>query len=204
MRKVWLWGGAGAGAIGLAAYWYAHRVERERVSLHRATVAVEKHGLPRAGLTILHLSDFHFRAHDPVQEARLERLRSLLAVERYDILALTGDLIHNEAGLPEALAFLAELHPEVAAFWVPGNRDYWESSFRALFGTPEERRGLTAVGKMRLLLRKTTHTVGMFAGNERATLRLHRNDVDAMNSALQAQGIEPLINQCDQSSGPEV
>jgi predicted MPP superfamily phosphohydrolase len=36
--------------------------------------------------------------------------------------------------------------------------------------------------------------IGRFAGNERTSLRLHRNDVDAMNRALEAQGIKPLIN----------
>ena len=61
MRAAWALGGAGAAAVGLAAYWYAHRVERVRVSLHRATVEVDKPGLPPDGLTILHLSDFHFR-----------------------------------------------------------------------------------------------------------------------------------------------
>jgi predicted MPP superfamily phosphohydrolase len=110
------------------------------------------------------------------------------------VIALTGDLIHNEAGFPTALAFLAELRPEVAAFWVPGNRDYWESGFRAVLGAPEERDGLSVVEQVRLVLRKARHMIGRFAGNERTSLRLHRNDVDAMNRALAAQGIAPLIN----------
>lgn len=194
MRKGWAWGALAGVAFGSAVYRYAHRTERVRVSLHRATVAVPKAGLPVAGLTILHLSDFHFRASDSVQEARLARLRRLLAGERYDIVALTGDLIHNESGFPEALAFLAELHPEIAAFWVPGNRDYWESSFKTLLGTPEERRDLTILGQAQLVLKSARRTFRMFAGNERASLRLHRNDVDAMNRGLEAQGVRPLIN----------
>jgi predicted MPP superfamily phosphohydrolase len=155
---------------------------------------VDKPGLPSAGITILQLSDFHFRADDPVQEARLARLRTLLAGEHYDILALTGDLIHNEAGLPHALAFLAELRPTIAAFSVPGNRDYWESSFKAVLGTPEERVGRSLPGKARLVVGRSRRMLRMFAGNERAALRLHRNDVDGMHRALQAQGIEPLVN----------
>ena len=115
MRKRigWLIGVAAGAGAGLALY--AHRVERAHVSLDRFTVPIDKSGIPEAGLTILHLSDFHFRAVDPVQEMRLARLRALLAGERYDIVALTGDLIHDRAGASRALAFLAELHPTLAA-----------------------------------------------------------------------------------------
>lgn len=195
--------GAGAAVTGLSAYWYAHRVERVHVSLHRATVTIDKPGLPPGGLAILHLSDFHFRAHDRVQEARLRRLRDLLRGERYDIVAFTGDLIHNEAGLPRAMEFLAELQPAIAAFAVPGNRDYWESSFKALLGTPEERAGLTVPGQLRLAFNKIRHMLQMFAENERATLRLHSNDVPAMSAALRAQGVEPLINRAVHLQGPD-
>jgi uncharacterized protein len=203
VARIWILGGAGAAALGLAGYWYAHRVERVHVTLDRATVKVDKQGLPPAGLAILHLSDFHFRAEDPVQEARLQRLRALLATEHYDILALTGDLIHNEAGLQRALAFLAEFRPAIAAFSVPGNRDYVESSFKALLGTPEERAGLGPADRVRLALGKIRRTMRRFAGNEHTGLRLHDNDVPAMNAALRAQGIEPLINRAVNVKSPD-
>jgi predicted MPP superfamily phosphohydrolase len=201
--KAGVWAGAGAAVLGLAGYWYAHRIERVHVSLERATVEVDKPGLPPDGLTILHLSDFHFRANDRVQDVRLQRLRALLASEHYDILAFTGDLIHDEAGLPAALAFLAELHPAIAAFSVPGNRDYWESSFKALLGTSDERAALTVREKMRLVLRNLRRMLRTFAGNERAVLKMHHNDVPAMHAALQAQGIEPLLNCAINVRGPD-
>lgn len=173
---------------------YANRVERTRVQLDRFTLRVDKPGLPPQGLTILHLSDFHFRAGDSVQERRLERLRRLLLGRPYDILALTGDLIHDEAGLPAALAFLGELHPRLGAFTVPGNRDYWKSSFLAVLGTPEERAGLSPLDKLRLALAKMVDTLRVFLRNERARLRVHANDVPAMNRALAASGVQPLVN----------
>ncbi len=203
MRRVGIGMGAAAAAVGVGLYWYAHHIERVNVSLHRASIAVDKPGLPPAGVTILQLSDFHFRAEDPVQAERLARLCALLAGERYDILAVTGDLIHNEAGFPRALAFLRELRPAIGAFWVPGNRDYWESSFRSVFGTEKERRGLTRMGRVRLTFRKARRTLRMFAGNERAALGLHRNDVGAMQAALQRQGIEPLMNRAVHLQGGE-
>lgn len=206
MRRVargLIFGGAGAAAVGLAAYWYAHRVERLRVSLERATIEVDKPGLPPDGLTILHLSDFHFRACDPIQEARVQRLRALLAPEQFDIVAFTGDLIHNADGFQRGLAFLAELHPAIAAFSVPGNRDYVESSFKAVMGTPEERAGLPLSGHLRLALRKARRTLQRFASNEHTRLHFHHNDVPAMNAALQAHGIEPLVNRAVNLRGPD-
>jgi predicted MPP superfamily phosphohydrolase len=191
-RFGWLIGGAAGAVAGVALY--AHRVARARVSLDRFTVPIDKPGVPQEGIAILHLSDFHFRAVDPVQETRLARLRTLLAGEQYDIVAVTGDLIHNRAGLPRALVFLAELHPSLGVFSVPGNRDYWESSLRAVFGTPDERRGLSMSGQLRLALRGLRRMLRMFAGNERATLKLRSNDVPAMHEAFRSQGIEPLVN----------
>ncbi len=188
----WLIGAAIGGGAGLALY--AHRVEHARVSLDRFTVTIDKPGIPVAGLTILHLSDFHFRAVDSVQEVRLARLRALLAGEHYDIVAFTGDLIHDRAGAMRALVFLAELQPSLGAFSVPGNRDYWESSFKAVFATPDERRGLSTGGRLRLTVRKIRRTLRMFAGNQRAALRFRANDVLAMHEALRLQGVEPLVN----------
>lgn len=200
-RLGWLLGGA-LGAIAGLVY-FANRVERARVSLEHFTIAIDKPGIPDAGLTILHLSDFHFRAVDPVQETRLARLQALLAGEQYDILAFTGDLIHNLDGMPRALAFLAELHPRLAAFSVPGNRDYWESSFKAVFATPDERRDLSVAGQVGLTARKMRRVVRRFASNKRAGLGLRANDVSAMHEALRRQGVEPLVNSAVNLAGDD-
>ena len=98
----------GAGAL---AGLYATRVERARVQLSRYEVVLDVPGLPSDGLTILHLSDFHFRAGGAVQARKIERLLAALAHETYDVVALTGDLIHDRAGFAAALR-LAE-RPEI-------------------------------------------------------------------------------------------
>jgi len=194
VRNSWVRASAGLAATGLAFYVYAHYMERQRVTLDRFDVFIDSPSLPARGLTILHLSDFHFRDHDPVQEARLSRLDALLNGEHYHIVAVTGDLIHNAAGLPRALAFLGELHPSIGAFFVPGNRDYWESSFKAVFGTSDERRGLSFKARLHLAARKTRATMRTFTGNQRAALGYRANDVTAMLEALCSQGILPLMN----------
>ena len=84
---------------------------------------------------------------------------------------------------------------------MPGNRDYWESSFKAVFATPDERRGLSTGGQLRLTLRKMRRTMRMFAENERAALRFRSNDALAMHEALRAQGIQPLVNTAVNISG---
>ena len=85
---------------------YAWYGERTRVQLDRFTVSIDKPGLPADGLTILHISDLHFRAIDRMQAAKLARLRQLLAGERYDLVALTGDLIHDGPGFAAALSYI--------------------------------------------------------------------------------------------------
>lgn len=196
IRKSLLAAGAAAGL----ALLYGRYIERGRVRLDRFTVEVDRPGLPPQGVTILHLSDLHIREREPVQAVKLARLHRLLADEPYDILALTGDLVHNMAGLPTAAAFLAGLNPCLAAFVVPGNRDYLESSFRALLGTPEERQGLSLAKQTSLAARKIGRVLRRFVRNEGGTAKAHgtlgmrANDVPALLAALAAQGIQPLVN----------
>ncbi|PKO23936.1 MAG: hypothetical protein CVU38_01580 [Chloroflexi bacterium HGW-Chloroflexi-1] len=182
-----------AGA-GLAAAFYALLIERARIRLDRFTVTIDKPGLPPDGLTILHLSDLHCRANGRMQGVKLTRLQRLLAGEHYDLLALTGDLIHNTDGLSAALAFIEPLHPRLGAFSCPGNRDYWESGFSAMF-----RRGPRADGQPRWInlidaACEAWRFGGRVARNERASLHMVANDVPAMHRALAARGIEPLVN----------
>jgi predicted MPP superfamily phosphohydrolase len=199
-RFWWALGIAGAASAGL--FWYARRTERSRVSLERFVVPMPGAVLPDAGLTILHLSDFHFRADDPVQEARLGRLTALLDGESYDVLAFTGDLIHDMAGLPRAIEFLRTLRPTLGAFCVPGNRDYWGSAFRALLRSPEEGAGQSLLKRGRGIARRTRGMVRAFAGNERGALRLTEHAVGAVLAGLAAIGFQPLLNRAVRLSAP--
>ena len=123
MKKRWIGGAAAAGALlaGAGAVLYASQVERAEVQLDRFTVEVDRPGLPPDGIVVLHLSDFHFRAGGRVQARKIARLKQLLAGERYDIVALTGDLIHDAAGFPAALSLIESLRPQMGAFSCRGN-----------------------------------------------------------------------------------
>lgn len=183
----------GAAVLG-AGLLYARFIERAHVRLDRFTLRLDKSGLPPEGITILHLSDGHFRARERVQAIKLARLDRLLADERYDLLLFTGDLVHNTAGLPVALAYLETLRPRLGAFSCLGNRDYWESSFSMLLGGPEERLGRPLGRRLVLAAQRLGAFLRRLWRNERWSLRLRSNDADALNAALAARGFQPLVN----------
>lgn len=183
---------------------YANRYERQRAVLTRYVVPLNRPGLPADGLVLLHLSDFHFRAGGAIQARKIAGLRELLAGEAYDVLALTGDLIHDRAGFDVVLRLVEDLHPRLAAFYVPGNHDYAEYSVWGVFGhTWREsgaagRRGLAEVvragGQVASFVRKV-------ATNQLVRLPVGFNDVPAMMAELASRGVEPLVNRAVRVQG---
>ena len=183
--------------LGALAALYALLVERTRVQLDRFTIPVDKPGLPPQGLTVLHLSDFHFRARDRVQARKVAVLRQLLAREQYDLVALTGDLIHEIAGLPAALALIESLRPRIGAFSCPGNHDYCEYSVWGIFehtwreGRPGGVRRLDDAVEVARRLRDFARKV---LRNELVRLPVAYNDVPTIHAQLEALGVQPLVN----------
>ncbi len=203
MRSVWkaLWAGAaGAGALAVA---YARWIEPRRVSLERFVAPVERPGVPPGGLTILHLSDLHLRGRDAVQAAKLAKLMQLLAGERFDLLLLTGDLIHDDNGIPRVLALIETLQPRLAAFNCPGNRDYWQSSFRALFAPPEDH-GVAVAERARRTLARISDFVVRTVRNERWSLHMGRNSTEALHAGLAVRGVRTLVNAAAHVQAPGV
>jgi predicted MPP superfamily phosphohydrolase len=191
-------GAAILGIAGLGAAFYALVVERTRVQLDRFTVSTAAAGLPPQGITILHLSDFHFRAGGRVQARKVAQAKRLLAGLHYDLVALTGDLIHDAAGFSQALALIGALSPRLGAFACPGNHDYSEYSVWGVFGhTGRQGEGARQAARSDLLeaLRKLTDFARKLVRNELVRLPVVFNDVSAMNTELRTQGVLPLVNQ---------
>lgn len=175
-------------AAAIAAYGFL--VERTRIEVSRFTVRVDRPGLPRSGVTILHLSDFHFREDGHVQVQKIRRLLALLARERYDIVALTGDLIHDTEGMEMALGLIRQLRPRIGLFSVPGNHDYCEYSVWGVFDQTWEASStevLATAGKLLDFIRKVLR-------NELVRMPVAFNDMPAMEAALRGAGVEPLVN----------
>jgi predicted MPP superfamily phosphohydrolase len=186
------------GAAGIGAALYALFMERARVQIEHFTVSAAVPGLPPEGITILHLSDFHFRAGGRVQAHKIAQARRLIAGLQYDLVALTGDLIHDSAGLPRALDLIGSLSPRLGAFACPGNHDYSEYSVWGVFGHTW-REGEDPGCPARLDVIGAARKLGDFARkvlrNELVRLPVAFNDVAAMNADLRTRGILPLVNQ---------
>lgn len=192
----WLVGGL-LGLAGGAALGYAAKVERARVELDRFAVSVAARGLPPEGLTILHLSDFHFVAQGSVQARKIERARALLAGAPYDVVALTGDLIHDSGGLRTALDFIRTLRPRYGIYFVPGNHDYAEYTPWGVFGhtwresTQDGRLGLTDLAHA---VRSLFDFAGKVVRNDLVRMPVRFNNVPAIIDALASIGVRPLVN----------
>ena len=192
--KVW----AGLAALGALTAIYALVVERIEVRLDEYTLEIDRPGLPPDGLTILHISDLHLRhAGGWIQRRKLAAMHRRLRGVAYDVVAVTGDLIHDAAAFPLVLALLDRLQPRRAAFSVPGNHDYCESSAWGVFGTSWAAAGsgreITAARLGRTLL-GLWHFGRKVLRNEHVNQPVAFNDVPAMQAALQAHGIQPLVN----------
>lgn len=83
-------------------------------------------GLPPAlnGLTILHLSDFHYVPRDRWLPARLKELAIQTAADPPDLIAYTGDYVEWDEDAPAIAALLGALHSRLGCFAVLGNHDY--------------------------------------------------------------------------------
>ncbi|MCU0501476.1 MAG: metallophosphoesterase [Anaerolineae bacterium] len=184
------------GSIGAAAaiVCYARFVELARVQLDRFTVPVDKRGIPPQGLTILHLSDLHLRESGAIQARKLDSLRRALADAQYDLVALTGDLIHDQPGLATALSFIGELQPRLGGFSCLGNHDYWESSLWGIFGKRADDAGPWRRADVIEAARTLWAFVGKVIRNERVYARVAAHDVPAMNAGLHSLGVQALVN----------
>jgi uncharacterized protein len=191
-------GAAVLGAAAIGAALYALFAERTLVRLDRYTAPAGGPGLPPGGITILHLSDFHFRAGGRVQARKIAQARRLIAGLEYDLVALTGDLIHDASGFPQALELIGSLSPRLGGFACPGNHDYAEYSVWGVFGhTWREGEAAGRPARVDLLgaLSKLADFARKVLRNELVRLPVAFNDVPAMNADLRTRGVTPLVNQ---------
>jgi predicted MPP superfamily phosphohydrolase len=185
-----------AGAVlggGLAMLAYARWVERLRIEVKRMQVRVPSAGIPPAGLRVLHLSDLHFMGHGLIERLKIERALAMLADEPYDLLLITGDLIHDDDGLPVTLDLIERL-PEarLGAFACLGNHDYASYSWLgpARLAWQEAQPGQ----RLRSAAERTVEMCLRVIRNDRLYLGHQHNDVAALRQELAARGVILLEN----------
>lgn len=191
------------------------RTERITLQLLRA-----RQGIPSGGLTILHLSDTHFRGADRREHAKIARIRRATAGEKIDLLIHTGDFLHDDRGLENVLALVDSMpKPRLGAFAVTGNHDYlFYSMSRApqytwrLFRAQEEGTNTgdraihpmnvndSTLARMRRFLRFGRYLLKNRLDGEPAG----KNDIGRLRRALEGRGIQFLDNRAVRLEGTGV
>ena len=200
--------GALAGA-GLAALAYAYFYEPFHLGLERLTVRIPGAAgrLPAAGLRILHLTDSHFQARARREKKKIEKVRRLTAGLEYDILVHTGDLIHRDAGMENALALLDVVPPpKLGAFAVLGNHDYTHyamgQAVPRMWRTFDQQERKRRNGK-----RSPIHLLKYIWYVRNTPLdgkRTGQNDATLLTERLAARGVEVLHNRSVHLLRPEL
>lgn len=191
-KNVALLAGAGLGLVA-ATLAYARWVERLRVEVQRMRVTVDAPGVPPQGLRIGHISDLHFTGHGLIERLKIARTARLLAGESIDLLLLTGDLIHDDGGLPAALNLIRRLpRPRLGAFAVLGNHDYacysWLGPARAAWREAEPGHELQAA------VHRSAEMLWRIVKNDRLYLGQDHNDIPLLRRRLAEAGIHLLDN----------
>ncbi|MEX1018624.1 MAG: metallophosphoesterase [Litorilinea sp.] len=132
----WAWDalllGAGAGA-GIAGYALFHEPLNLRLEHVDIYLDVEPGQLPPQGLTILQLSDTHFRGADWREQPKIRQIHELCRTLDYDLLVHTGDFLHYDSGLPNVVKLLDGLpKPRLGSYAVLGNHDYMTYSYNEI------------------------------------------------------------------------
>ena len=106
----------------LVFIWY-----RERYALNVRRYSVYLASLPEglAGFTVLHLSDLHGKRFGKDQQNLLDLIRQ----QKFDLVAITGDLVNKfNPDLSPAVELIEQL-PDRPVYFVPGNHE-WTTGFR--------------------------------------------------------------------------
>lgn len=131
-RRSFLGMAAGLGAAALAAggYWYASRVEPERLSIEHVRLRIPH--LPPAfdGYRIAHISDIH-ADHRHMTLERLRGIVELVNAQQPALVAITGDYVTRGDPKPYRELLVGALRglraPDGVA-GVLGNHDYWSDA----------------------------------------------------------------------------
>jgi hypothetical protein len=190
--------GALAGA-GLAALAYAYFYEPFHLELERLTVPIPDAAgrLPADGLRILHLTDSHFQGLAWREKKKIAEVRRLTAGLEYDLLAHTGDLVHRDAGVENALALLDVVPPpRLGAYAVLGNHDYTHYAMEEAL--PRMWRTFDAEERKRRNGKRSPLHLFKYIWYVRNTpldgRRTGKNDVELLTNRLARRGVNVLHN----------
>lgn len=107
-----------SGCLALATYSFA-----ETKTIAVTHYSIRTNNLPPAfeGFTILHLSDLHSKWLGAGQDKLLEIIKK----QKYDLVAITGDLIDKDNPDPKPGLQLVKNLTDKPTYFVPGNHEWW-------------------------------------------------------------------------------
>lgn len=105
--------------LGILFLAYARLVEPFWLEIKHISIS-SKRIPPGTSLRIVHLSDLHSGAWAPLED----RIPSLVAAQKPDLIVFTGDAVVKARGVPLAQHLFAALSKIAPMYAVPGNQDY--------------------------------------------------------------------------------
>lgn len=107
---------------GLASIAYLF-FEVTSIAVKRYNISIKNLPPQFQGFTILQLSDLHSKLYG----ANQERLLKLINKEKFDIVAVTGDLVNKHNPLVEPPIQLIKGLKDYPIYFVPGNHEHWSN-----------------------------------------------------------------------------
>jgi uncharacterized protein len=186
----WIVGGVlGAGLLCVA---YGVAIEHSWFRLTRYRLDI----LPAGGdgLSVLHLSDLHFRANDR------RKARFLGSLPKADVAVVTGDILGEAEAVEPVVAALSPVRGRLASYFVLGSNDYYRprpsNYFRYFLPHVRSRRRRLARGRDREL-------VEQLAGDGWVHLHNVRREVSLNGTSLEVVGLDdPHIHRSDLRVAP--
>jgi len=114
-------------ALGVLLWVWADAIEPRLFRIRRVSLCAADLGLP--AMRILHITDTHLHGGDG---AILSFLRDLAAREQFDLVCYTGDLVHNDGGVPSLATVAGLFSPRLGSFAVLGGHDYADIPSRSI------------------------------------------------------------------------
>ncbi|MBL8205596.1 MAG: metallophosphoesterase family protein [Blastocatellia bacterium] len=116
--------------IGVLCMAYAHWIEPYWIEVTRVSLSSPKLATASRLIRVAHISDLHC---DPVERVE-NKMLSLIANEKPDLIVFTGDTMNRADSLPVLKQTLTQLAQIAPTFVVKGNWDVWYYPMLDLFG----------------------------------------------------------------------
>ncbi|MFC2149148.1 metallophosphoesterase [Candidatus Auribacterota bacterium] len=153
---------------------YAVFIETKLLKIEKVRITTDKK-INGGSLRILHLSDLHYKEHDPWKM----RVFKKLSGEQFDLILISGDSLDEMEALPNLIDAVGSINTRLGTYYVFGNHDHFSyscrDSLRVVLGLAKKNSTLRKdIQKIADALEKnyhnTLHNRNMYIGEANATI----------------------------------